>query len=175
MKVRTALVAGGLAATLVVAGCSNENEARKLGSVNPVTTTTAPPGNTSRVGDIVKLGDAEVTVHGFQDPFDPGAQPMPKAPAGFRYVMIDAEVRNRKLTTPVVVSAFSQFELKDSDDEIYTPIVLPGGIPALGGEAQPQTARRGNVAFQVPESAKGLQVIFNNLLYGKGKAAIYLA
>lgn len=175
MKVRTALVAGGLAATLVLGGCGNENNARKLGSVNAAPTTTAPPANTNRVGDIVKLGDAEVTIHGFQDPFDPGAQPMPKAPAGSRYVLVDAEVKNRKFATPVVVSAFSQFELKDSAGKTYTPIVLPGGIPALGGEAQPQTARRGNVAFQVPESSNGLQVIFNNLLYGKGKAAIYLA
>lgn len=174
MKVRKATIAGGLAAALVLAGCgSNDSEPRKLGNVNATgpNTTLEPPANANRVGDIVKLGDAEVTVYGFKDPFDAGALPG-KAP-GSRYVMVDAEVRNRS-SQPQVLSAFSQFELKDSEGETYTPIALPGQ-PAVGGVAEPGAARRGNVAFQVPEGAKGLQVIFNNLLFGGGTATFYLS
>lgn len=175
MKVRNAMVAGGLAAAIVLAGCgNNENEARKLGTVtgSGTDTTIEPPRDANKVGDIVKLGNAELTVHGWKDPFDPG--PMPGKKAGMRYVMVDAEVRNRS-SEPQVLSHFAQFELKDSDGNTYTPIALPGNLPAVGGTAAPGEARRGNVGFEVPESAKGLQVIFNNMLFGGGTASIFLA
>jgi len=173
MDVRKAMVAGGLAASLALSGCgSSASESRKLGNVNATgsnTTLTQPP-NANRVGDVVKLGDAEVTVYSFKDPFDAGN--LPGKTAGSRYVMVDAEVRNRS-SKPQVLSAFSQFELKDSEGSTYEPVALPGQ-PAIGGLAEPGAARRGVVAFQVPEAAKGLQVEFNNLLFGGGKATIYL-
>lgn len=174
MNVRKAMTAGGVAAVLVLSGCgSNASTSRKLGNVNASgpNTTLEIPSNANRVGDVVKLGDAEVTVHAFKDPFEAGNLPG-KLP-GTRYVMVDAEVRNRA-SAPRVLSAFSQFELKDSEGETYEPIALPGQ-PAVGGVAEPGAARRGVVAFQIPESAKGLQVVFNNLLYGGGTASIYLA
>lgn len=173
MKVRSGFVALGVVAMVaVLAGCGqNENESRKVGAVDTATTV-EPPSDAFRVGDIVKLGDAQVIVHGFQDPYDSGTQ-FAKPPAGFRYVIVDAEVKNLS-SDRQVLSSFSQFEMKDTKDKSYDPIVLPGSLPAVGGEAAPGAARRGMVAFQVPEAARGMRLIFKNLLFGKGSATIFL-
>lgn len=177
MKVLRTLVAGGLAvALLVLAGCGEGgNESRKIGAVETAggpATSIEPPADAFRIGDIVKLGDAQVIVHAVKDPYDSGTQ-FARPPAGSRYVMVDAEVKNLS-SDPRVLSAFSQFEMKDSKDESYDPIVLPGSLPAVGGTAPPGTARRGLVAFQVPEGSVGMRLVFNDLLYAKGSASIYL-
>lgn len=177
MKVRRGFVGTGLAVMLLVfAGCGDsENDSRKVGAVETgggPATLVQPPSDAFRVGDIVKLGDAQVIVHGVMDPYDSGTQ-FARPPAGSRYVMVDAEVKNLSSDTQVL-SAFSQFEMKDSKDESYDPIVLPGSLPAVGGQAPPGAARRGLVAFQVPEGAAGMRLIFKNLLFGKGSATIFL-
>lgn len=167
MKVRSMLAAGALVAVVVLAGCS-ENEPRKLGSVTG--STVAPPKSAYRIGDVVKLADAEVVVHGFKDPFTLDAK---KPAPGNRYVMIDAEVKNLSSGTQVL-STFAQFELKDAEGESYRPVPLPG-LPAVGGTAGPGQSRRGNVTFEVPEGTQGFNVVFRNVQFGKGEAEIFLA
>lgn len=171
MRVRNAVMAGGLAVALVGFGACGGTEDRKVGSARGPDAIEAPDGS-YRVGDIVKLGNEEVVVHGFQDPFDPGLAAS-KAPAGSRTVAIDAEVRN--LTAePLVISHLAQFEVKDSEDESFKAIALPANIPAVGGVAPAGGSRRGLVGFHVPEASKGLRVVFNNILYVPGDVSIFL-
>lgn len=158
MKVRTVAVAGVLALALVaLAACGGDDD--KLGA-------TATTTETHSVGDVVRLGDVEVTVKSFKDPFDSGNQAV-KAPAGFRQVAVEVEVKNLS-SDPKVFSGFSQFEMRDSTNKSFGAIPLPGNIPSLGGAAQPQTARSGVVGFQVPEGATGLQVVFTAPLVSEG-------
>lgn len=132
MKMRSVFVSVGLAVTLVVFAACGESDSKNVGAADA-------PG----IGDTVKLGDAEVTVHGLTDPFDSGVQAV-KAPAGSRHVAVDAEVKNLS-KEPRTFSSFAQFEMKDSTNKSFSPIPLPGRLPAIGGKADPGTARRGLV------------------------------
>lgn len=158
MKLRRAFLAAGLLVALgALAAC---------GGGDDDSGTTATTVVTQKVGDVVRLGSVEVTVKSFNDPYDAG-NPAVKAPAGFRQVAIEAEVKN--LTTDrQVFSGFSQFEMKDSANRTYNAVPLPGNIPFLGGEALPQASRSGVVGFQVPEAATGLQVVFTAPLISEG-------
>ena len=172
MKVRSSLVAGGLASLLVVlAGCGggDDDASRKVGNVGGGTSVERPEG-ALKVGDVVKVGDTEVIVHGVKDPLE--AQPAPDA--GSRYVGVDVELKNLS-SAPVKYSAFGQFELMDSSGDSYGAVVLRGLPPPVGGEAPPGGSRRGQVAFSVPQDAKGLYLVFKDRLAGKGEASIYLS
>lgn len=163
MKVRNALIAGCLAVALVViGGCGDgqTSESTKVGGPADPTTTLGRPEGTYKVGDVVKLGTAEVTVHSVKDPFDPG-NPAVTVPSGTRLLAIDAEVKNVS-SNPQDFSGFSQFQMKDSTGKTYDPVPLPRAFPALGGEVEPGASRRGWVAFQIPQDANDLQIVFNN-------------
>lgn len=172
MKVRSPLVAGGLAAVLVLASCGGDDGSTKVGQVGPGSpaATVPPPAASFKVGDVVKIGDTEVVVHGLQDPFDAGQQ---KPPAGARFVAVDVEMKNVS-SSPQVFSAFGQFELRDATGTPYDSIVLRGKPPAVGGPAAPGASRRGLIAYQVPEGAQGLRLVFKDRLVGKGDASISL-
>lgn len=176
MKVRNTLLKGGLAVALVVvAGCgdSETSESTKVGGPSDPTTTVERPAGTYNVGDVVRLGTAEVTVHSVKDPFDPG-NPAVVAPAGTRLMALDAEVKNVS-GNPQAISGFSQFQLKDSTGTTFDAVPLPRAFPAMGGEAAPGTSRRGWVAFHIPTTSTGLEVVFNNRPSAKGTITFTLA
>ena len=174
MKMRSAFAVSGLAVTLVVFGACGESDSKNVGAADApgAPATTSDPAETYRIGDTVKLGDAEVTVHGITDPFDAGIQAV-KAPAGSRHVAVDAEVKNLS-KEPRTFSSFAQFEMKDPTNKSCSPIPLPARFPAIGGRAEPGTARRGIVAFEIPEGSTGLQVVFNNRLSAAGSVPFNL-
>ncbi len=175
MKVRNTFLGGGLAVALVVfGGCGDEGEtaSSKVGGPAAPTTSIGLAAGTYRVGDVVKFGTAEVTVHSVQDPFDPG-KPASQAPAGSRLLALDAEVKNVS-KDPQPFSGFAQFQVKDSTDKTFNAVPLPTTFPTLGGETQPGTSRRGLVAFQIPEGSTDLKVVFNNRPSTKGTVTFVL-
>ena len=162
MKVRNTLLKGGFAVALVVvAACGNDDsESTKVGGPADPTTTLGRPAGTYQIGDVVKVGTAEVTVHSVKDPFDPG-NPAVTAPPSTRFLALDAEVKNVS-GDPQPFSGFAQFQMKDSTGKTFDAVPLPRSFPALGGETQPGTSRRGWVAFHIPQESQDLQVVFNN-------------
>ena len=86
---------------------------------------------------------------------------------------VDAEVKNLS-KEPRTFSSFAQFEMKDSTNKSLSPIPLPGRFPAIGGKADPGSARHGLVAFEIPEGASGLQVVFNNRFSAEGSVPFNL-
>lgn len=167
MKVRRAVLAGGLAVALVaLGGCGGDD------STDSDAGGAAKAVQVYKVGDTARLGDAEVVVHGVKDPFDSG-NPVARPPAGFRQVAVDAEVKNLS-SKPRVFSGFSQFDLKDSTNKSFTAVPLPRTIPSIGGEAAPGAAIRGMVAFQIPEASTGLQLVFKTPLLTEGSVTYNL-
>jgi hypothetical protein len=162
MKVRKAVIAGALAAALVMPGaCGGE------GSVEDADRAVDPAAVVHRVGEPVRHGDLEVLVHGVRDPFDAG-NPVVKAPAGSRQVAVEVEVKNLSKKAQVL-SPFAQFELRDATNKAYNPMPLPRNVPAFnGGDAPPGSAQRGLIAFNIPEAATGLQVVFQNPVIEEG-------
>lgn len=172
MKVRSPLAAGGLAAALVLASCGGDDGSTRVGQVGGSPTTAATvPADSFKVGDVVKVGDTELVVHGVQNPYDAGEQ---KPAGGSRFVALDVELKNVSESSQVF-SSFGQFELKDSTGRSYDPIVLRGKPPAVGGPAAPGASRRGLVAFEVPEASQGLLLVFKDRLAEKGDATITLS
>ena len=169
MKVRRALRLGGLVVGLsVVAACGGGQDAQRVGGA----TIPSASRDAFRVGEAVKLGDAELIIHGFKDPFT-SDRVQATAAEGSRYVTIDAEVKN--LTNdPRPVSAFAQFELKDSNGKKFEPASVNANLPTLGGQTPPGQSQRGAVIFEVPNGSTQLTVVFNNLLYRSGTAEVFL-
>jgi len=170
MKVRSPLVAGGLAAALVVLPSCGGGSSEKVGFVGSATTV-KPAAGSYRVGDVVRVGETEVVVHGFEDPYDAGIQ---KPPAGSHYVAVDAEIRNRSAATQVY-SSFGQFAMRNLKGESLDPVAVPMEGQAVSGETPPGGARRGTVAFQIPDSSQGLLLVFTDRVFNKGSARVYLA
>ena len=178
MKVRSILVAAGLAAGLVVMGASGEStKAEKVGRVDTSSTVAggaaAPAAQSYKVGDIVKLGNTQVIVHSFKDPYIPQSE-FGKAAAGSRYVTVDTELKNLS-TKPQSYSTIIQFEIQDASSQAFNVTIVPDQLPSLDGEAPPGGGRRGTLAFEVPNTSKGLKLAFKGDLFGRGSAYIILA
>lgn len=169
MKVRSPLAAGGLAALLVLASCGGDDGSTKAGGSQ--TTAVTVPADSAKVGQVVKVGNTEVLVHGVQNPFDAGEQ---KPAGGSRLVAVDVELKNAS-PSPQVFSSFGMFELKDSTGKSYDPVVLRGKVAAVGGPAAPGASRRGLVVFEVPEASQGLLLVFKDRLTEKDDTTIVLS
>jgi len=174
MKVRGSLVIAGLAATLVVLpSCgSGRSGGERVGSVgSSAATTVKPPAGSHRVGDVVRVGETEVMIHGFTGQYDAGTQ---KPAAGSHYITVDAEIRNRS-AAPQVYSAFAQLAIQNLEGKSFDPVGVPGSSQALGGKVEPGGSRRAMVVFQIPDSSQGLLLVFTDRVFNKGSASIYLA
>src|SRR5688572_25307729 len=88
MKVRKAVLVGGVAAALVMLGACGG-----VGSVEDTDRSGSPATAFQGIGQPARHGDLEVTVHGIKDPFDAG-NPVVKAPPGSRQVAVEVEVKN---------------------------------------------------------------------------------
>ncbi len=176
MKVRSPLVAAGVAAALIVlpscgGGGGGGEKVGFVGSPDGPATTVKPAAGSYRVGDVIRVGETEVVVHGFKDQFDAGTQ---KPPAGSHYATVDVEVRNRS-AAPQVYSSFAQLAMRNVKGKSFDPVGVPGSGEALSGQAPPGGSRRGMVAFQIPDASQGLLLVFTDRVLNKGSASIYLA
>ncbi len=168
MRVRKAVVAAGLAVTMAVLGaCGGDDSDEGDAAEGPVAT------EVHKIGEVVKLGNVDVVVHGIKDPFDYGNAAVKAAP-GTRQVAVEVEVKNNS-DTRQVFSPFSQFELKDSTNKSFIAIAMPRNIPLYGGEAPPGTAKRGLVVYQIPEASTGLQITFQNPTVTEGSVTYNLS
>lgn len=170
MNVRRAVVAGGLAVVLVLlAGCGGDDDKDDAADGG---SGAAAAVVVHKIGETVKLGNVEVTVHGVQDPFDSG-NPVVKAPAGSRQLAVEVEVKNLS-SKPQVFSAFSQFDLKDATSKTFVAVPVPRNVASFGGDAPPGGAQRGLLAYQIPEGSTGLQLVFKNPLVTEGSVTYAL-
>ena len=133
----------------------------------------SPKSETFAVGDRIKLGDWEFTVHEVTDPLKPTNEFLtPKS--GNRWVAIDLEAKNNGSKNEVF-STLLALELKDSQNKVYD-------VTITGEDAQKQPdgdvaageSRRGTVVYEVPEDAKGLKLVFKPSLFGGSKATVDL-
>ncbi len=125
------------------------------------------------VGDTVKLGDWKVKVNQVTDPYTPDNDFVTPA-AGNRYVMVDAQVTNDS-GKPQTVSSMMCFELRDDSSRKHSVTVTGDQASSLDGEVAAGDTLRGDLAFEVPDSAKNLQLQFKCNLFGSGSAVINLS
>lgn len=114
------------------------------------------------VGDTAKVGDAEVTVNSFRLSSGDGTfGPDP----GNVYVIVDTTVRNTG-SDAYNISSILQTAARDGDGREYNVSIALGATTQgqLDGTIPPGDILRGETAFEVPQSATGLQFVFSQSL-----------
>ncbi|MFT4189382.1 MAG: DUF4352 domain-containing protein [Aeromicrobium sp.] len=125
------------------------------------------------VGELVNLGDWAVQVHGVTDPYVATNEFMTPQP-GNRFVVVDTEVTNNG-DAPEIVSSIACFDLRDAENKNYDITITGDSSSTLDGEVAPGSGLRGNLEFEVPEAATGLQLHFKCDVFGSGSAVISLS
>lgn len=112
------------------------------------------------VGDTAKIGDAEVTVHGFRlgegdEFFGPDE--------GNVWVVVDVTVVNTG-DDGYALSSLLQTAARDQESREYGIAFGPDLQGSLDGQIPPGDKLRGEVAFEVPTGQAGLQFVFKQAL-----------
>lgn len=169
MRVAATLI---LAALLAATGCGETVTPRKVGESG-----TAPspqhepkPPQKFKVGDVIEIGQLRFTVHSVRE--DKGNEFL-LPPEGKRWIVVDATIENLS-DKPTVISSVLMFMLADADGRRYTTTLGPNLTGHLDGELAPGSKMRGEVAFEVPKDAKGLELIFAPKVFGFGQAIVVL-
>ncbi len=121
------------------------------------------PQPTHRLGEVVSIKDknldVQFAVNGTR--VHPGKRVL-KPNQGNKWILVDTTIVN-KGQKPKTISVVS-FQLLDSANKPYEVALLAGALEDVKsptGEIRPGDEQRGEVAFEVPEKAKGLKLVFN--------------
>lgn len=168
-RLRIAAIAAATGAAIVATIASgSSNEATRVDGDGA-----AAQASEFNVGDMVELGDWRVQVHNVADPYTPSNDFITPA-AGNRFVVVDAEVTNNSDSSQTVSSIIC-FELRDSTNRSYNVTFVGDNSSTIDGDAAPGSARRGDLAFELPGDAVGLQLQFKCDLFSSGSAVINLS
>lgn len=126
------------------------------------------------IGDIVEIGTLTITVNEVKDL---PASDMATPEEGNKFLAVDVTIEN-KGTEPAAISGGLQMKLKDSSGQQYgsdfMAAMAASGGASVDGELAPGEKVRGNVPFQVPMDATGLQFEFDASIFGSGKVQVAL-
>jgi hypothetical protein len=174
-KVRGVAVGCVLAIGVLASVASSSEEAAKVddrATSDAGGAEAAPAGEAFAVGDTIELGELRLVVHGVTDPLASSNPVVAPAP-GSRWVAVDTEVSNLG-GAPVAVSSLMQFEVQDATNAAYDITITGENLPSIDGEVPAGGSRRGTMAFEVPEAATGLRLVFAGDLLSSGSAVIAL-
>ncbi len=163
-----------VAVVAVLSASGSENKATKVGDTKSSGSKTTPAATIFKVGDVVKLGSWSVKVWAVKDP-QPAVNEFSKPSAGNRWVAADVEVTNLSKKADSV-SSLMCFKAHDSLNHDYSVDLGNGITPdAPDGDVEAGGAKRGMLVFEVPTTAKGLQLRFSCDLLSNGSAIIALS
>lgn len=120
---------------------------------------------TYNIGDTVEAGDYIFTVNSVRE--DKGGDFL-KPDEGNIYYIIDATVEN-KGDKSINVSSLLMFTLIDEEGYTYDITFGPDTKGQLDGEIAPGRKLRGELAFEIPADATGLELEIDPSLFGDGK------
>ncbi|OUM87931.1 MAG: hypothetical protein BAA01_10830 [Bacillus thermozeamaize] len=129
-----------------------------------------PAPQTFAVGEQIKMGDLIFVVNSVRD--SEGDQFI-KPQQGHVYKMVDVTLENVGNESDVI-SSLMMFSLSDADGYKYNVTIGPETKGSLDGELQPGRKMRGELTFEVPKDAKGLELLFEPNVFGFGQAIVKL-
>ncbi|MCB0037575.1 MAG: DUF4352 domain-containing protein, partial [Anaerolineales bacterium] len=142
-------------------------------SEEPAAEPTATTPSSYEVGDIISIGDTVFVVLGWNSPEgDQFTQP----DEGKKFVLLDLLFVNQGENTRSI-STLLQMKLKDGTAQQYDIDLMAsvaGGGNSPDGELNPGERIRGQVGFQVPADASGLEFVFDADIFGSGKVFVQL-
>jgi len=125
---------------------------------------------TYEIGDSIKAGNLIFTVNSTRT--DEGSDFI-KPKDGHIYHIVDVTVENAGDKSESV-SSFIMFKLFDSDGYNYNITIGPETKGSVDGEISAGRKLRGELAFEVPEDAKGLELVIEPSLFSSGQIIIEL-
>ncbi|MEW6423670.1 MAG: DUF4352 domain-containing protein [Bacillota bacterium] len=156
----------GLVLLITMVGCG--------GTVTPEKADTAAPKpqppKTFSIGEQIKMGGLVLTVNGVRE--SKGNQFIqPKE--GHIYKIVDVTLENIG-EKPAAISSLMMFSLTDSEGYRYNVTIGPEKKGNVDGELHPGQKMRGELVFEVPTKATGLQLLFEPNVLGFGQAIVSL-
>ena len=126
-----------------------------------------------QVEDPIEISDLVIQVLGVSYPT---GTDIVKPKEGFKFAAVEIQIENQGSTVQEITSVLQMY-LKDETGQKYTfhlgaQSLLDSGLP--DDELQPGEKVRGEIGFQVPESAQELVFVFDAEVFGFGKVFISL-
>lgn len=172
MKKITVLVLVLALASLALSGCYVDTPIEKVTKSGE----TADPGEsqakteTFEIGDSVKAGNLIFTVNSTRT--DEGGDFI-KPDEGKIYYIVDVTVENTGDESETV-SSLMMFKLFDSQGYNYTITIGPETQGSVDGEISAGRKLRGELAFEIPKDATGLELQIDPTLFGSGQIIVNL-
>ncbi|MCG0278537.1 MAG: DUF4352 domain-containing protein [Thermanaeromonas sp.] len=157
----------GLVLLITVVGCGETVTSEKADTAAPKP---QPPPKTFSIGEPIKMGGLVFTVNGVRE--SKGDQFI-RPKEGYIYKIVDVTLENIG-EKPAAISSLMMFSLADSEGYRYKVTIGPETRGSLDGELQPGQKMRGELAFEVPTKATGLQLLFEPNVLGFGQAIVSL-
>jgi hypothetical protein len=166
-------VLAALLIIIIAASTSNKNPAgNKQGTVPGTTQGTAPATTASankaaafKIGDTAEAGGVAFTVNSVRE--SSGTEFI-KPKEGSIYYLVDTTVEN-KSNAAKNVSSILMFKLVDSEGYSYNITIGPETKGQVDGEVAPARKLRGELAFEIPKTAKGLELEIDPSIWSAGK------
>lgn len=118
------------------------------------------------LGDTAEVGALRITANSFRT--DPGGQLFQPDP-GNVWVIVDVTVFNTRTDETYLLSTLLEMAVRDSEGREYDEAFGADTTGSLGGNIQPSDQSRGELAFEVPIGATGLQFEYHEA-FGGGAA-----
>mgnify|MGYP000861083628 CR=1 FL=1 len=155
--------------TILLAGCAVETITPEKVDNNTSTGSEAKT-ETFEIGDSVKGGDLIFTVNSTRT--DEGTEFI-KPSEGKIYYIVDVTVENPG-SEPESVSSLMMFKLFDGDGYNYNITFGPETKGQVDGEVSPGRKIRGELVFEIPEEATGLELEITPAVFSTGKIIVKL-
>lgn len=130
----------------------------------------APKTEVFNIGDVIKMGDLTIVANSVRT--DKGNDFI-KPDEGNIYYIVDVTIEN-KGEEEATISSLAMFELYDDEGYNYSITVGPDTKGKVDGNLGAGRKMRGELAFEIPADAKGLELVFEANIFGKGQAIIKL-
>lgn len=165
------LACGSDATPALVSTSAPDSQGAEPSIATETSAPTTAPLTTYNVGDVVSIGDLTITVN---EVTFPGGDDFNRPEAGKKFLVVDLTIEN-KGAEPAMISTLLQMSLKDEtgqkyDVDIMASVASGGASP--DGEIAAGDKLRGQVGFQVPETATSLVFIFDAMLFTGGQVRI---
>jgi len=152
--------------TIILWGCGETTEPKKA---------TTEPAETQqqqifKIGERVEMGELVITVNSVVD--SQGSEFL-KPAAGHVFKIVDCTIENLSDQSQAI-SSLMMFKMADSEGYNYNVTITDSSKPSLDGELGPGRKMRGEIAFEVPTDATGLELIFEPNILGFGQAIFKL-
>lgn len=152
--------------TIILWGCGETTEPKKA-TTEPTKT---KQQQTFKIGERVEMGELVITVNSVVD--SQGSEFL-KPAAGHVFKIVDCTIENLSDQSQAI-SSLMMFKMADSEGYNYNVTITDSSKPSLDGELGPGRKMRGEIAFEVPADATGLELIFEPNILGFGQAIFKL-